>query len=189
MDNERQGSTASRNEDSAEWRHEVEIVTRDDRWSTENFDPIAAVTAAQTALADSTSEPLQSFEVAVVLTDDAESQALNKRWRGKDKPTNVLSFSDESSLPPQVLHRPLGDIVLAFETVSREANEAHRSLDDHAAHLVVHGILHLLGHDHEDLAEAETMEARETEILTSLGIPDPYTCDPEHTGSEVQTMK
>lgn len=189
MDNNRQGSTASRNDASSEWQHEVEVVTRDDRWSTGNFDPIAAVVAAQTALAGSTSEPLQSFEVALVLTDDAESRALNKRWRGKDKPTNVLSFPDDMSLPMQARHRPLGDIVLAFETVSREADEARRSLTNHAAHLVVHGILHLLGHDHEDRREAEAMEARETEILASLGIPDPYTCDTEHTGSEVQTMK
>lgn len=189
MHNNRQGATASRNEASTEWRHEVEVVTRDNRWSTGDFDPIAAVTAAQTALAVSTREPLQSFEVALVLTDDAESQALNKRWRGKDKPTNVLSFPDDSSLPPQVPHRPLGDIVLAFETVTREADEAHRSFNDHAAHLVVHGILHLLGHDHENRTEAEAMEAQETEILASLGIPDPYTCDPEHTGSDVQTMK
>lgn len=189
MDNDRQGATASRNETSTEWRHEVEVVMRDDRWSTDNFDPMAAVTAAQTALARSECEPLQSFEVALVLTDDTESQALNKRWRGMDKPTNVLSFPDESSLPPQILHRPLGDIVLAFETVSREADEGHRSLDAHAAHLVVHGILHLLGHDHEDRREAEAMEARETEILGSLGIPDPYTCEPEHTGTDVQTVK
>lgn len=189
MHNDRQGATASRNEASIEWPHEVEVVTRDDRWSTENFDPPAAVIAAQAALAGSISEPMQSFEVALVLTNDAESQALNKRWRGKDKPTNVLSFPDDSSLPPQVPHRPLGDIVLAFETVSREAGEAHRSLNDHAAHLVVHGILHLLGHDHENWTEAEAMEARETEILASLGIPDPYTCDPEHTGSDVQTLK
>ncbi len=163
-------------------------MTRDDRWSKGEFDSLGAVTAAQTALARSTAEPSQSFEVALVLTNDAESQALNKRWRGKDKPTNVLSFPDNSSVPLQAC-RPLGDIVLAFETVCQEAEEAARSLDAHAAHLVVHGILHLLGHDHEEQTEAEAMEAREIEILASLGIPDPYTCGPEHTGSDAQTIK
>lgn len=189
MDNEWQESAPSLVEASSAWRHEVEVVTRDDRWSMGNFDFLRAVTAAQTALARSTVEPSQSFEVALVFTNDAESQALNKRWRGKDKPTNVLSFPDDSSLPPGVCCRPLGDIVLAFETVCQEADEADRSLDAHTAHLVVHGILHLFGHDHEDRTEAEAMEAQEIEILASLGIPDPYTCGPEHTGSDAQTTK
>lgn len=120
-------------------------------------------------------------EVSVVLTDDAAQRALNREWRGKDAPTNVLSFP---ALEPAELaagaaadpNRPalLGDVVLALETMQREAEAAGKTLADHAAHLLVHGVLHLLGYDHETEADAALMEPVETRILARLGVADPY---------------
>ena len=112
-------------------------------------------------------------EVAVLLVDDARMRVMNKEWRAQDKPTNVLSFQSVS--PDRLAAAPfLGDIVLACETVEREAADARKTFDDHATHLVVHGFLHLLGHDHDDDAEAARMEGLETRILAELGIADPY---------------
>jgi probable rRNA maturation factor len=112
-------------------------------------------------------------EVSVHFVDDATVRALNARWRGLDKTTNVLSFP--AAPPDRVATAPLlGDILLAFETVAREAAEESRSLADHTAHLVTHGFLHLLGFDHQDAAEADRMEALERMILAGLGIADPY---------------
>jgi probable rRNA maturation factor len=113
-------------------------------------------------------------ELSVVFTDDAHIRELNAAWRGKDKPTNVLSFpafpaSSGGSLPPM-----LGDIVLSAETVSREAALEDKPLGNHISHLVIHGLLHLLGYDHETDAEAEVMEAAERAVLARLAIPDPY---------------
>jgi probable rRNA maturation factor len=112
--------------------------------------------------------------VHVLFTSDAAVRSLNRSFRGKDKPTNVLSFpSPAMPLPPgEVAH--LGDIALAFETVASEAREQGKPLLNHASHLIVHGTLHLLGCDHETDTEAEAMEARERTILAGLGIPDPY---------------
>jgi probable rRNA maturation factor len=120
------------------------------------------------------------IEVAVRLSDDEEVQRLNLDYRGKDKPTNILSFPMQ---PPDavaaVLSSPdmdvlLGDMALAFETVAREATDKGIAIADHVAHLLVHGTLHLLGHDHGDDASAEAMEALETTILAGMGIADPY---------------
>lgn len=113
-------------------------------------------------------------ELSVVFSDDLHIQALNAGWRGKDKPTNVLSFpafppSAGNTMPPM-----LGDIVLAAETVAREAALEDKPLANHISHLLVHGLLHLLGHDHESEAEAEKMEAIERAALARLAIPDPY---------------
>jgi probable rRNA maturation factor len=110
-------------------------------------------------------------EVCVVFCDDAEIRALNAQWRGKDKPTNVLSFETPGPLDQRPL---LGDIVVAYETVAREAAEQEKSFADHAAHMVVHGFLHLIGYDHETSAEAEIMEALERRVAEVLGLPDPY---------------
>lgn len=114
--------------------------------------------------------------LGIVLTDDSEQRALNRVWRGKDASTNVLSFAaaDPDEKPPPGAPLLLGDVVLAFETVAREATERHKPLSDHLSHLVVHGVLHLRGFDHESDAEAAHMEARETEILAELGVPAPY---------------
>jgi probable rRNA maturation factor len=113
----------------------------------------------------------------ITLTDDTEQRRLNRTWRGKNVPTNVLAFpAVAKGMPPLPAGAPLllGDVVLAFETVAREAVEQQKPLADHLAHLVVHGVLHLLGFDHENDTDAAIMEAREVEILQSLGVPDPY---------------
>jgi probable rRNA maturation factor len=134
-------------------------------------------TAARAALA---AAERREAELAIVLTDDAAVRLLNRDWRGQDKSTNVLSFpttrpsSCTASRGAPVL---LGDVVLAFETVAREAAEQGKSLADHLRHLVVHGVLHLLGHDHEAEEEAERMERLETEVLARLGVADPYRAD------------
>jgi probable rRNA maturation factor len=113
-------------------------------------------------------------ELSVVFSDDAHMRRLNAGWRGKDKPTNVLSFPAFRVEPGGPIPPLLGDIVLAAETVAREAEVEGKPLDHHITHLVIHGMLHLLGHDHEDAAEAESMEALERAALARLAIPDPY---------------
>jgi probable rRNA maturation factor len=107
------------------------------------------------------------------LTDDAAIRALNNRWRGLDKPTNVLSFPAPAALQgDSPVH--LGDIAIAYETVAREAESEGKPLAHHLSHLAVHGFLHLLGYDHESEPEAEAMEQQERAILARLRIPDPY---------------
>ena len=129
--------------------------------------------AIAASLATTAARILDGAEIGVRLADDAQVRALNARWRGLDKSTNVLSFP--AATPIQVEAAPmLGDIVVAFETAEREAAEEGKTLADHAAHLVVHGFLHLLGYDHQTAAEANEMEMLETRILAKLGIADPY---------------
>lgn len=113
-------------------------------------------------------------ELSLVFTDDANIRTINAKWRHIDKATNVLSFP---AFPMQPGQRPgpiLGDIVIARETVQREAQEENKSFDDHLNHLIVHGLLHLTGYDHQNDDEAEQMESLERKILASLGISDPY---------------
>jgi probable rRNA maturation factor len=139
--------------------------------------------AARAAAATGEGEPLLAnprLVVSVLFTSDDEVHALNREWRGRDKPTNVLSFPmlEREELDALGTDGPpvmLGDIALAHETCAREAAEKGVTLADHAAHLIVHGLLHLAGHDHIGSdAEAEAMEAIETAILAKLGIADPY---------------
>lgn len=119
--------------------------------------------AAEAVLAELTED------IAILLTDDASVQTLNRDHRDQDKPTNVLAFPAAPTAAPH-----LGDVALAYETCAREAAEQGKPLADHLAHLVAHGVLHLLGWDHMTEAEAEAMEARERDILARLGTPDPY---------------
>ena len=113
-------------------------------------------------------------ELSLVLGDDAMLRALNGRWRGQDKATNVLSFPALDAALPEGAPRLLGDVVLAFETIATEAAAQGKPLADHVRHLVVHGVLHLLGLDHATPAEAAQMEALEIAVLAQLGVPDPY---------------
>lgn len=120
----------------------------------------------------------QRAELSVVLTDDNHIQELNAQYRGKDKPTNVLSFPIQENLAmPTSQSLVLGDIVLAYETIAQEALSQHKTFPDHFSHLVVHGFLHLLGYDHEKKAQAEQMEQLEASILEGLGIKNPYEPD------------
>jgi probable rRNA maturation factor len=115
----------------------------------------------------------EKAEVSVQLVDDEQIRALNARWRGLDRPTNVLSFP---AAPVQRLAAAplLGDIVVAYQTTRREAEDERIAMSDHFAHLVVNGFLHLVGFDHQSADEAEKMEALETRVLASLAIADPY---------------
>ena len=154
----------------------VEVSVHCDSWNAAC--PAAealAATAARAALAGIWSEANAPAILSVILTDDAEQRLLNRTYRGTDAPTNVLSFAlADLAATPADAPVLLGDVVLAFATVEREAREQHKNLADHLAHLVVHGVLHLLGFDHQGEEEAAAMEAREVEILKSLGVPDPY---------------
>lgn len=123
------------------------------------------------ALAAAAAEEGAAGTVSLLLGDDAAIAALNKQFRGKDGPTNVLSFPPA---PGGAEPGFLGDIAMAAETIVEQANFQGKRVEHHAAHLVVHGFLHLLGYDHENQADAEKMEARERAILLTLGIEDPY---------------
>ena len=116
-------------------------------------------------------------ELTIRLTDEEESQALNSEYRGKDKPTNVLSFPFE--MPPGIPLELLGDLVICVGVVEQEAKEQEKTTEAHWAHMVIHGCLHLLGYDHIKDDEAEEMEALERDLLASLGYPDPYAADTE----------
>jgi probable rRNA maturation factor len=147
-------------------------------WEVRAAEAVAAALALTPFASLALAAPL--VEVAVRLTNDAEVQTLNRDFRGKDKPTNVLSFPQvqddlldglTNSDDGEIL---LGDIVLARETCAREAEEKAISIADHATHLIVHGTLHLVGYDHVDDASAGAMEALEVKALASLGIANPY---------------
>ena len=145
----------------------IDIAVEHEAW-TALGDLFARVETAVAAALDAAGETqVDGAELSVVLADDAFVRNLNARWRGKDCATNVLSFP--AAAPPM-----LGDIVVAYETASREAAAAGHPLTDYLAHLVVHGTFHLLGHDHEDDAEADAMERLESIALSRLGIASPY---------------
>ncbi len=114
-------------------------------------------------------------ELTIRLVDEAESRELNRSYRGKDRPTNVLSFPFQA--PPVVASDLLGDLVICVPVVLREAQSQSKAATAHWAHMVVHGVLHLLGYDHQVPAEAEAMERMEVDILSDLGFPDPYLND------------
>lgn len=144
--------------------HDITIQLQDARWKTRLRPYCKTVRAACESVLLSRKV---HGEIAVVLADDAFAQQLNRDYRGKDKPTNVLSFPNDEA-------GQLGDIVLAFETVEREAAEQGKSFKHHAVHLLVHGTLHLLGYDHEIEKEAARMEKLEIKILDKLGVANPY---------------
>ncbi len=142
----------------------IEIEVEAEAWTGALRDAEAVVDrAAQAALG------AVEGDIVVLLTDDAAVRELNGRFRDKDRPTNVLSFPAPENAFPH-----LGDIVLAYGVCATEAEAQGKTLADHLSHLVVHGVLHLLGRDHEDDAEAEEMEAEERDILAQIGVADPY---------------
>ncbi len=159
-------------------------VQREADWPEADWDAVGAKAAAA-AIAQTPHGPLATaeavIEIAIRLTSDAEVHQLNNQYRQKDKPTNVLSFPmiepdliealTQNSDDGEVI---LGDIVLAFGVCATEAAEKGISVTDHATHLIVHGVLHLLGYDHQGDSEAEAMESMERAALESLGLPDPY---------------
>jgi probable rRNA maturation factor len=160
-----------------------EVLVVADCWQAEP-DAETVIHRAIAAAAEFVDADVGGTELAVMLTDDAGIRTLNRNWRGIDKPTNVLSFP---ALQPSGPHGPddaprmLGDIAIAYETTRREADDEQKPFDHHLSHLAVHGFLHLIGYDHEKDDDAETMEALEREILSQLGIPDPY-ADRERMG-------
>lgn len=195
-------------------RVDIALSIEDQRWDAAVADvEMLCERAARSALASAHAQdpdwlPEGPIEMSVVLADDDTVQELNKNYRGKDKPTNVLSFAlyaddggdegedegaeaeeqdddatDEGDVeflsPDAPVPVILGDVILAFETVEREAREQRKAFADHLAHLVTHGVLHLLGYDHIEDSEAEQMERLETQILSGLGIADPYAGLPE----------
>jgi probable rRNA maturation factor len=151
----------------------VDVVAESPLWDAHPDAEEVARRAVGAALSEAGRTYNEDAELAVILADDARLKDLNRDWRGKDRPTNVLSFpgaeGDEIATAPL-----LGDLVLAFETVAEEAERDGKSFEDHFAHLVVHGTLHLFGFDHMSDDEAETMENTERAALARLGIADPY---------------
>ena len=146
---------------------EIDITLRHAQWSEDIPEFKALIESAVCKTLDMANYASPEAELSIVLADNEFVQGLNKQWRGKDKPTNVLSFpQDEPGL--------LGDIILAYETVLAESELQNKDFADHTAHLLVHGLLHLLGHDHEEDHEAETMETLEISILQALNIKNPY---------------
>lgn len=156
----------------------VEPVVEDTRWEAAGV-PAVAERAARAALAAVGRDP-DLHEVGLLLCDDAKMAELNGQFRGKAKPTNVLSWPAFAGDVPVTPGEPgegpvfIGDISLGYETCAAEATAAGIPLADHAAHLMVHGVLHLLGHDHEADEAAEAMEAMEAKVLASMGVANPY---------------
>ncbi|WP_375204628.1 rRNA maturation RNase YbeY [Hyphococcus sp.] len=144
----------------------IDAIIEDESWTA--MLPAADELAGECQVRAAALEPALAREIALLFCNDAAIAELNSRFRGKTGPTNVLSF------PSGEEEGFLGDIALARETCAREAEEKGLSLRDHAAHLIIHGMLHLIGYDHETEEDAAQMERREKEILKIMGIADPY---------------
>jgi probable rRNA maturation factor len=151
---------------------DIDFLFEDDAWLAVP-EPLAR--RAILAVFEVLERPVPQAELSIVFTSDAAVAELNRTWRGKAQPTNVLSFPAAAGPGPAPgAPQPLGDIVLAAGVVSAEASAQGKPLANHATHLIVHGVLHLLGFDHVDEAHAEAMERLETEVMSRLGLPDPY---------------
>lgn len=165
----------------------VDLVVNHDAWEETGLelDDFAEDVIAQALAMAEFPEELEDreIEVCVVLTSDSEVHALNRDYRGMDKPTNVLSFANLESesaadeLAMEDMPFSLGDVIIAWETMQREALEQHKKFEHHLRHMLVHGTLHLLGYDHITEEEAAEMEGLEIEILKKMGIENPYAED------------
>ena len=159
----------------------IDVLVESDHWQNAGATKTIIRRALKHAAATLSTK---TAELAIVLTDDAAIRKLNRNWRGVDAATNVLAFPARSGAPRNAnnsrtqlrtqLANHLGDIVLAYETIEREARRDGKSFDHHLAHLAVHGFLHLLGYDHLNDAQARRMETTEQTILRHLAMPDPY---------------
>ncbi len=163
----------------------TDIVIEDPRWEEAGLDALAEIAAANTL--DYLDVPIEGYEIAILACDDARIAELNAEFRDKPTPTNVLSWpsydlaADEDGATPHPLPPPdpmmgesLGDIAIAYDTCLREAEAAGKDMGHHFTHLIVHGVLHLLGYDHVRDRDATLMEGLETKILGKMGIADPY---------------
>ncbi len=148
----------------------VDLAIENPSWTALGDLQTLAERAAEAALREAGFHSEEITELSCLFSDDAAVQKLNAEWRGLDKPTNVLSFP--ATGPGAELL--LGDVVLAFETIAREAAADNKPIRDHVTHLIVHGVLHLVGHDHEVDEEADAMEALEARALQRLGLANPY---------------
>ncbi len=155
----------------------IDVVVLDGRWNNIPELNILARSAALSAVAHGT-EIREPMELSLVFADDERVQELNADYRGKPAPTNVLSFpADLPGNVPEGQARLLGDVVVAFETISQEAAAQGKTFENHLCHLIVHGVLHLLGYDHEIDSSADKMEALEIAALAQVNVPNPYKCD------------
>jgi len=150
----------------------VDVVVEDPRWEALGLEALAE-RAARAAAAACGLDPA-GCEIALLAADDARVAALNAAFRGRAQPTNVLSWPSGEGPAPPGERRFLGDLALAFETCMAEAEAGGLAAADHVTHLVAHGVLHLLGHDHVEEAEGDAMEALEAKILAGLGVANPY---------------
>lgn len=151
----------------------VEVVEESLLWEALPQAEVLATRAALAAITSSGVPVMDGAELSILLADDATLRDLNRTWRAKDKPTNVLSWP--AADPEDLATSPhCGDVALSFETLVREAKEEGKSVQDHFSHLVVHGVLHLMGYDHETDEEAKEMESLEVSILAAMGVADPY---------------
>ena len=158
-------------------RLEIDISIADQGWSAALWDvENICQSAAGTAFEMTAHGETENAEVSILLTDDSQMRSLNRDYRNRDQATNVLSFAGTDEGKPFATGPVLlGDIVVALGVCSREAKNEKKSMADHLAHLVIHGMLHLLGYDHEIEEDAEKMESLEIEALAKLGVADPYT--------------
>lgn len=150
----------------------VDVTIEPDAWAAGLPDAEALVRRAAQAVLDAAPDVPANAELSILLSDDANVRRLNRDYRGSDSATNVLAFANGGG--PGGGPVLLGDVVIAFETTAREAEEQNKPLSGHVSHLLVHGVLHLLGYGHDEADAANLMEDLERTILASLGIPDPY---------------
>ena len=156
----------------------IDLRVADPRW-----DALGDVDAlAAHVLGYAANQTKSAGEVSILMTDNAKMHALNKKWRGFDKPTDVLSFpADGPEIPGEPVH--LGDIAMGYETAFGDAQAMGRPFEGHVSHLLIHGFLHLLGYDHIESEDAKVMEPLEATILAGLGWPDPYATGPYAGGT------